>query len=105
MACGTGHAELPAWRAQWVATIPLMNEMQAAEYRRRRRDFIRAHHPDRGKDPDVFITGLRVLDTHSGQDPGPLPKVIAVRRQEWLIRQVIAVARRLRDGPRPPRVH
>jgi hypothetical protein len=82
--------------AQQVTTIPLMNETQAAECRRRRRDFIRAHHPDRGSDPDAFIAGLRAFDTEPEQEAGPLPKVI---------RQAIAVARRLRDGPRPPRVH
>jgi hypothetical protein len=91
--------------AQQVTTIPLMNETQAAECRRRRRDFIRAHHPDRGSDPDAFIAGLRAFDTEPEQDAGPLPKVIVIRRRGWPIRQAIAVARRLRDGPRPPRVH
>lgn len=31
------------------------------DYRRRRRELIRAHHPDRGGDPAVFIEVLRRL--------------------------------------------
>jgi len=79
-----------------------VNETQACQIRRRR-DFIRAHHPDRGGAPEVFMAGLRVFDT-GPDDPGPLPAVVAVRRRPWLTRQVAAAARRLRYGPRPPRV-
>jgi hypothetical protein len=91
--------------AQQVATIPLMNDTQAAEWRHRRRDFIRAHHPDRGSDPDAFIAGLRAFGTEHEHDAGPLPRVIVIRRRGWPIRQAIAVARRLREGPPAPRVH
>lgn len=30
--------------------------------RAERRQFIRAHHPDRGGDPEVFVAGLRRFD-------------------------------------------
>jgi hypothetical protein len=86
-----------------VATILHMSETKAREIRRRRRDFIRAHHPDRGGDTDFFTAGLRALDTGWQQDPGQLPKVVIVKRHPWLIRPVIAAARRVRYGPRPPR--
>jgi hypothetical protein len=49
------------------------------------------------------MAGLRAFDT-GPDDPGPLPAVVAVRRRPWLTRQVAAAARRLRYGPRPPRV-
>jgi hypothetical protein len=82
-----------------------MNETQAREIRRRRRDFIRAHHPDRGGDPDLFIVGLGAFDTGLEQDPRPLPKVVVVKRRAWLIRLASAAAQRLRYGPGPSRVH
>jgi hypothetical protein len=69
-----------------------------------RRAFIREHHPDRGGDPDAFIAGLRALDAEREQASGPLPEITVVRRRPWLVREAIAVARRLRHGPRPPRV-
>jgi len=88
-----------------VAAIPQLNEAQAREIRHRRRDFIRANHPDRGGDTDLFVSGLRVLDAGPEQDPGSLPAVIIIKRHPWLIEKVIAAARRRRYGPRPPRVH
>jgi hypothetical protein len=81
-----------------------MNETKPDEARRRRRDFIRAHHPDRGGDPQAFIAGLRAFGTDPGQDSGLLPRVIIIRRRAWLIRQASAAAQRLRHGPRPARV-
>jgi hypothetical protein len=81
-----------------------MDEIHAHDVRRRRRDFIRAHHPDRGGDTDAFVAGLRSFDTGAEQDPGPLPRVIIVRRQAWLLRLVVAAVRRLRHDARPPRV-
>jgi len=88
-----------------VAVIPQVNESQAREIRRRRREFIRAHHPDLGGDADFFVAGLRTFGTGGDQDPGPLPRVVIVRRNPWLSSLAIAAARRLRYGPRPPRVH
>jgi hypothetical protein len=80
-----------------------MNETQAREIRRRRRDFIRAHHPDRGGDTDFFTAGLRAFDT-GGDGTGQLPKVVFIKRSPWLIRLAIVAARRIRYGPRPSRV-
>ena len=88
----------------WSAVAAPMSETQAGEARRRRRDFIRAHHPDRGGDPDSFIAGLRAFGTGSEQDPGPLPRVVIVRRRAWLIRLVVALAGRFRYGSGPPRM-
>ena len=75
------------------------------EAERRRRDFIRAHHPDRGGDPDVFVAGLRSFDMDQEGSPQRGPRVVVVRRRVLPTRMVIAVARRLRHGRRPPRVH
>ena len=79
-----------------------MNESEAREQRRRRREFIRVHHPDRGGDADLFVEGLQALGEPPG--PGPLPPVILVRRRRWLTRLGLAAARRLHRGSRPPRV-
>jgi hypothetical protein len=81
-----------------------MNDTQVREIRRRRRDFIRAHHPDRGGDTDFFTAGLRAFDTEREQDFRQLPKVVIIKRRPRLIRLGIAAARRLRYGPTPPRV-
>lgn len=72
---------------------------------RRRREFIRAHHPDRGGDPEVFIAGLRRLEAESEQ-PGlePLPRVVVVARRAWLIRLTTALARRVHPGETVRRV-
>jgi hypothetical protein len=66
----------------------------------RRREFIREHHPDRGGDPEAFISGLRSFTS----DPGPLPRVIVVHRRSWLARLTSAVARWARHEKNPPRV-
>lgn len=73
------------------------------ETERRRRQFIRAHHPDRGGDAGAFIAGMRAFDTE--QAPWrPPPSVVVVRRPNWPTRLVIAAARRLGHGRKPPRV-
>jgi hypothetical protein len=69
-----------------------------------RRTFIREHHPDRGGDPDAFIAGLRALNAEREQGSETLPEIIVVRRRPWLVHQAAAAMRRLRYGPRPPRV-
>ena len=81
-----------------------MNETQAREIRRRRREFIQAHHPDRGGDADFFAAGLRAFDTGREPDPGQLPKVVIVVRRPWLVRLVTVAAWRVCHGPRPSRV-
>ncbi len=73
------------------------------ETERCRRQFIRAHHPDRGGDAGAFIAGMRAFDTE--QAPWrPPPSVVVVRRPNWPARLVIAAARRLGHGRKPPRV-
>jgi hypothetical protein len=81
-----------------------MNETHARDIRRRRRDFIRAHHPDRGGDTDFFATGLRAFDTGPEQVSGRPPRVVIIKHRPRLVRLIVAVARHIRYGPRPPRV-
>ena len=81
-----------------------MTDRQAQEARRRRRNFIRAQHPDLGGDPEAFIAGMRAFGAEHEPDTGPQPDVIIVRRRAWLLQQAATLARRLRYGPRPPRV-
>jgi hypothetical protein len=84
-----------------------MEDDQVRADRRRRRDFIRAHHPDRGGDPAAFIVGIRSFDP---ADPAgaagrePLPPVRVVRRRAWPAQLGMAAIRRLRRGRRVPRV-
>ena len=80
-----------------------MEESQAREHQRRRREFIRAQHPDRGGDADVFAAGLRAFDG-APPEAGPLPPVLVIRRRRWLARLGLAAVRRLRRDSRPRRV-
>ena len=76
-----------------------------SEAARRRREFIRAHHPDRGGDPDVFMAGLRRFDAAPEQPgPEPLPRVVVVIRRAWLIRLITALAQWVNPEERAPRV-
>jgi hypothetical protein len=88
-----------------IAATRLKAGRQVEEAERRRRDFIRAHHPDRGGDPDMFVAGLRSFGTEDERSGQPRPRVVVVRRRPWLTRMVIAAARRLCHGRRLPRVH
>jgi hypothetical protein len=70
---------------------------------RRRRQFIRTHHPDRGGDADAFIAGMRAFSAE--QAPGEPPAtVVVVRRRNWPVRLTGATARRLAHGRKPSRV-
>jgi hypothetical protein len=72
---------------------------------RRRREFIRAHHPDRGGDPEVFAAGLRSFDADQEADwPLPLPRVVVVAHRTWFVRMANAVIKRLRPDSKVPRV-
>jgi hypothetical protein len=76
-----------------------------ADVGRRRREFIRAHHPDRGGDAETFIAGLRGFD--DGQQPtgtDPQPKVTAFARRSWPTRMATAAVRRICHGKPPARV-
>ena len=73
------------------------------ETERRRRQFIRAHHPDRGGDAGTFIAGMRAFDAEQAPSSPP-PRVVVVRRPGWPARLVIAAARRFGYGRKPPRV-
>lgn len=77
---------------------------QDREIRRRRREFIRAHHPDRGGDADFFAAGLRAFDSGPEEDLEHPPRVVVIKHRPWLIRLTVVAARRVRYGPKPPRV-
>lgn len=66
----------------------------SVEERRRRRAFVLAHHPDRGGDPETFVTGLPALQQQAGLGGDQMPTVYRRRRglAGWL-----GVGR-----PRPP---
>jgi hypothetical protein len=75
----------------------------AEEAGRRRREFIRDHHPDRGGDAESFIAGLRAIeDEQAAEDPPP--RVVVVARRPWPSKLAAAAARRLRHDSKPPRV-
>ena len=72
---------------------------------RRRREFIRAHHPDRGGDPEVLMAGLRQFDAEPEQHGRePLPPVIVIARRGWLIRLITALTHWVHADERIPRV-
>jgi hypothetical protein len=70
--------------------------------RRLRREFIRAHHPDRGGDPAAFMTGLAAFD----QLPPDAPpaRVVVVAGTPLLVSLLAALMRRIGWRRPPPRV-
>lgn len=87
------------------------DEGRARDIERRRREFIRTHHPDRGGDTESFIAGLRGFDAEQAppdpsQGPGSAtqPRVTIIPHRAWPTRLVTAAVRRLRTGSPPPRV-
>lgn len=92
--------QLVGQRIGWVGTGHRVDEAKL-----RRREFVRAHHPDRGGDPDVFVSGLRSFDAQQERDrPQPLPPVIVVPHRAWLVRLASAVLSLLRPESKSPRV-
>lgn len=70
---------------------------------RRRRRFIREHHPDLGGDPETFIAGMRALEAE--QAPWTrVATVVVIKREKWPTRLVIAAGRRIHRGRKSPRV-
>ncbi len=64
--------------------------MGADDRRTERRDFIRAHHPDRGGDPAEFVAGLRQFDCGptTKTESASLPRVAVYTASAWPIRLV-----------------
>ena len=70
--------------------------------RRARREFIRAHHPDRGGDPAAFAAGLAELDQLPAG--GPAARVVVVADTPWLVSLLTALMHRIGWRRPPPRV-
>ena len=70
--------------------------------RRARREFIRAHHPDRGGDPAAFAAGLAELDQLPAD--APAARVVVVADTPWLVSLLTALMHRIGWRRRPPRV-
>lgn len=68
--------------------------------RRRRREFIRAHHPDIGGNPEVFQRGLHAFDRTGTAGP----PVVAVRSPWPPLGVVLVRWRRRRQRRAAPRV-
>jgi hypothetical protein len=79
------------------------SEDGAAEAGRRRREFIRAHHPDRGGDAETFVAGLRAMEA-GRERRDPPPRVVVVAHRPWPMKLAAAAVRRLRHESKPPRV-
>lgn len=86
--------------------------MDPQEYRRRRREHIRRHHPDRGGDPAQFIEGLLALEHERLRDNEPLTPseggsvtVFAFRTRRWPVRLWSTTVGTVRRRRRPARVH
>jgi len=75
-----------------------------AEQSRRsvRREFIRAHHPDRGGDPVAFAAGLAELDQFAASSRPA--RVVVVAHTPLLVRQLTALMHRAGWRRPPPRV-
>lgn len=69
---------------------------------RARREFIRAHHPDRGGDPAAFAAGLAELDQLLAG--GPAARIVVVADTPWLVSLLTALMHRAGWRRPPPRV-
>jgi hypothetical protein len=73
--------------------------------RRARREFIRAHHPDRGGDPAAFVAGLAAYDQPTtSAAAAPAARVVIVPDTPWLVSLLRPVLRRIGRRRPPPRV-
>ena len=68
-----------------------------------RREFIRAHHPDRGGDSAAFAAGLAELDQFAASSR-PARVVVVVAHTPLLVRQLTALMHRAGWRRPPPRV-
>jgi hypothetical protein len=77
--------------------------MEDSQYRRRvRREFIRAHHPDRGGDSAAFAAGLAELDQFAaGWRPA---RVVVAADTPLLVSLLTALMHRIGWCRPPPRV-
>ena len=77
--------------------------MDAEQSRRSvRREFIRAHHPDRGGDSAAFAAGLAELDQFAASSRPA--RVVVVAHTPLLVRQLTALMHRAGWRRPPPRV-
>lgn len=74
-------------------------------WRRARREFIRAHHPDHGGDPAAFVAGLAAYDQPPASPAAaPAARVVIVADTPWLVSLLRPVLRRMGWRRPPPRV-
>ena len=66
------------------------------QHRAARREFIRAHHPDRGGDAAEFIAGLAHLEHPPPGRPEHGPNLVEFEDQPWPRSFVSVLMRRLR---------
>jgi len=78
-------------------------DRQDRQVRLARREFVRAHHPDTGGDPEVFWRGLQAFDRPGAGSCGG--RVVAVRSHRPLLAAVLLMWRRYRRHHTAPRVH
>lgn len=77
--------------------------MEGEQSRRRvRREFIRAHHPDRGGDPAAFAAGLADLDQFAAG--APAARVVMAADTPLLVRLLTALMHWAGWHRPPPRV-
>ena len=81
-------------------TVPTPPLEDGSEQRSRRRELIRAYHPDRGGDPAVFIEMLRSMGQDGVDGPAVTEIRFAKRHQRWRHQRW-----RLRRPRRPLRRH
>jgi hypothetical protein len=70
---------------------------------RRRRKFVREHHPDLGGDPETFIAGMRAFEAEQAPRM-PAVTVVIIKREKWPARLISAARRRRHRGRKSPRV-
>ena len=77
--------------------------MEDSQFRRRvRREFIRAHHPDRGGDSAAFAAGLAELDQFAAGRPPA--RVVVAADTPLLVSLLTALMHRIGWRRPPPRV-
>lgn len=70
-----------------------LDEQQLRHYHRARREAVRAHHPDRGGDPDALAAALHAVDRRYGVPQKALGQRRAPEALQDAARRAVVVAR------------